>query len=121
MLNIMLIDDDPRQLVLFKAILQKANYRVSTHLSAIEAMQWLDTKPVDLILLDLALPVMNGFEFFEFVRKLEKFKEIPVVVITAHADLDTEVKCHRAGFTDLIKKPVTSQVLHAKIAKYLPI
>ena len=119
--NIMIVEDDLIQLNLFKAILQKPNHNIYTYLTALDALNHIDSNPIDLILTDLALPIMNGFQFLERIRTFEKFDHIPIIAITADSGFNAENKTHKAGFSGLVKKPTNNHDLRKEIAKYLPI
>lgn len=118
--NIMIVEDDPSQLSLFKAILQKTNYNIYTYLTVSDALKYI-ANPIDLILVDLALPIINGFQFLTYIRTLEKFDQLPIIAITANANFNTEKMAHKSGFTGLIKKPITNHELRKEVAKYLSV
>ena len=73
----------------------------------------------DLILLDIMMPQMDGFETIKRIRADERFTRIPVLALTAYAMLDNKNVIEKNGFDDLITKPVNSKILASKIKEHL--
>jgi two-component system, cell cycle response regulator DivK len=109
--NILVVDDSNTNIVLLEAILEEHGYRINKALSAKEAIQCIDKNMPDLILLDLLMPKVSGFEFLEKLRADEKTRLIPVIVISAITDEDSINRILRLGAVDFIKKPVDIQYL----------
>jgi len=72
----------------------------------------------DLILMDMQMPVMNGFEATERIRQIPEYKETPVIALTAFAMKGDREKCLEAGATDYIPKPIDSQEFIEKVKHY---
>ena len=81
----------------------KGYEEVTTAENGLQAMESLAEKPVDIILLDLKMPVMSGEEVLERLRTLHP--DIPVIIITGHGTVDTAVECMKKGAYDFITKP----------------
>jgi CheY-like chemotaxis protein len=91
-IDILLVDDDLGILDTFKLILEMEGYRVATAENGYEAMKYLQAHPSPrLILLDLMMPEMDGLEFLNLQRKNPELSKIPVVVMSAHANLKRNI------------------------------
>ena len=77
-----------------------------------------EVKP-DLILLDIALPDMDGYEVTKAVREHEEIKDIPIIAVTAHAMAGDEEKALEVGCNDYLSKPIDEEELWAKVAKLI--
>lgn len=112
---ILVVDDDATNLRMASHILTAQNMRVSSLKSGEEAIHFLKTNKPDLILLDIHMPGMNGFETLAFIKGNEDTKDIPVIFLTADDDSNTETKGLRAGAMDFIKKPFVPDVLLLRV------
>jgi len=88
--TVLAVDDEPDVLELIKQVLEDENINVITALNGAEAIEVLESTKPDLILLDLMMPVMDGFEFSQRVRKNPEWASIPVIIITAKTLTDNE-------------------------------
>ncbi len=113
MKNILIIDDDIYIGNVLEEALSKEGYRVLRAYSGTEALLVLSRSKPDLILLDLILPGLNGEEL------LPKIKGIPVIVVSAKADVDNKVKLLLDGAVDYVTKPFSTKELLARIAVQL--
>lgn len=101
--SILVVDDEPMNHKMVQFILKSENqYRVQAVSTGMEAIEVLKENPVDLILLDIEMPGMNGFETLAEIRKLS---EIPVVFMTADKDLSTIERAEKMGVDDYLTKP----------------
>ena len=101
---ILTIDDDEINNMLLGAILEE-EYEVVSILSGEKAIEFLKGRKPDLILLDLNMPGMNGFQVLEYMKQDKDLKEIPVIMLTAEMDQETEVKGIQSGAFDFLHKP----------------
>ena len=112
MKTILAVDDDPDILALQEKILKREGYEVLTAPSGAKAIALLKTgKKVDLILLDVMMPNINGFEVSQWVRGSENERRIPVVFVTAKDDAQSMKEGFRAGGTVYLTKPFTTTQL----------
>jgi len=117
-LNILSVDDDFINLKLVGSILKKNSHvnRVIEALNGLDALEKLkQNDDVNLILLDMVMPVMDGFKFLDNLFANDKLKNIPVIVLTTD-----ETKRHEAyerGIYDFIVKPIREHILNKKIEK----
>jgi class 3 adenylate cyclase len=109
------IDDETHNLHLISTFLVRLGLSVTTFTSGVNALRSLETDLCDLILLDLHMPAMNGLEFLKIIKSDERFKEIPVLVVTASDDADELAECIEAGAVDSLPKPFQSAFLKARV------
>lgn len=115
--TILVIDDSTTNVVLLHAVLNNKGYNIETALSVKEAYNIMSKKVPHLILLDLLMPRMNGFEFLQEIKNNDK--TIPVIVVSALTDNENIKKCKELGAYDFIKKPVDIQSLVEIVSKIL--
>ncbi|HOK22694.1 MAG TPA: response regulator [Candidatus Hydrothermia bacterium] len=104
MKKILAIDDEQDILNLINDIF-KNDFEVYTAKSAREALMVLDKNPIDLIILDIMMPQMDGWDFLWIMKGSENFREIPVIVLTARVDAEDKLIGLREGVKDYIVKP----------------
>ena len=114
--RILVVDDDSMNLVRTKMILGKY-YEVLLAESGEEALEKLKNEKVDLVLLDIEMPKMNGMEVFE--RMKEGSADIPVIFLTASGDEDDVMSAIRLGAVNYLKKPFMPQELMKRVAQEL--
>ncbi|MBO4375508.1 MAG: response regulator [Lachnospiraceae bacterium] len=108
---ITVIDDDISNLKMANHILTGEDFRVSCLKSGTELLDFLKSNTPDLLLLDIHMPELNGFETLEKIKEDERLAAIPVIFLTADDDAETEAKGLSAGAMDFIKKPFVPEVL----------
>jgi putative two-component system response regulator len=104
--TILLVDDDLRNLKLLEAFLSALPYEILKANSGEEALDLVQKKEIDLILLDVMMPGINGYEVCRRLKTQENTRLVPIVLITALDDLDSRVKGMESGADDFISKPV---------------
>ncbi len=117
-INVLVVDDDFINLKLLKTMLMK-NEMVGEIFEAkngIEAIEILKKSAVDLILLDILMPIMNGIEVLKIIRSEDKLKNIPVVVLST--DETKKMEALENGANDFINKPIREQILNERIKTY---
>ena len=116
---ILIVEDDPKNLKLIRDLLQIRGYTI---LEATDGKQGVDmarAKRPDLILMDIQMPVMNGFEATSILKADPVTKSITIVALTAFAMQGDREKCIEAGFNDYITKPLDTRAFMTKIKEYL--
>jgi CheY-like chemotaxis protein len=119
--RILVIDDHLPNLTLTKAVLEAGGYEVTTAEDAEGAQDLLVGTPPDLILVDIALPGMNGLAFTRWLKADARLREIPVLALTAFAMAGDEVRALEAGCQGYITKPIDIHGLLRLIAQVLQI
>jgi two-component system alkaline phosphatase synthesis response regulator PhoP len=114
MTKILLVDDEPDIVEFLRYNLERENFIVIESFTGEEALQMLKEKP-DLILLDIMMPGMSGYEVCRRIKENTQFKEIPVVFLTALSQENDEIRGLEAGGSDFIKKPISPPKLIARV------
>lgn len=105
--QVLIIDDDARNIFALTATLRARSYECITCLSAGEALEILKTDTdIDVILIDMMMPDMDGYEAIPRIKELEHRRGTPIISVTAQAMVGDREKCLRAGATDYIAKPI---------------
>jgi cyclic di-GMP phosphodiesterase len=117
--SILVVDDMPFNLEVMEGILYREGYRVVTASNAGEALQVIESKPVDLAVLDVMMPGMNGFDLCRKLKSLAGRRFFPVVLVTALNELDDKIAGLEAGADDFLTKPFHTVELIAKIRSLL--
>lgn len=107
---ILIVDDDRLTLATAQKLLEK-EYKVVAVNSGSQAYKYLERHTPDLILLDINMPEIGGFEVMETLRKDPRWKKIPVIFLTADRSAETEIECFRVGANDYISKPFEPNIL----------
>jgi signal transduction histidine kinase len=116
-INILLVDDEQRNLDALEAILDEPSYRLLRADEADKALKLLLDNDVAAIVLDIKMPVVSGFELAKMIKGTKKFRQIPIVFLTAHLLDDQDVLTgYGAGAVDYLTKPVNPDILRHKIA-----
>lgn len=115
---VLVVDDDSANLMLAQKILGK-EYRIAAANSGEAALRYLERKIPDLILLDINMPDMNGFDIFERIKEREEDSRIPVIFLTADKSVETETKCFQAGAFDFVGKPFVPDILVSRVKRAL--
>ncbi|MBR5597872.1 MAG: response regulator [Lachnospiraceae bacterium] len=114
---ILVVDDDAMNLRMAEFILTKNGYSVVKSESGQAALEVLKNKEIELILLDIEMPEMNGFEMMEMIQKDAMLKKIPVIFLTADRSAETEEKCFQMGAVDYIGKPFIPSIMIQRVKR----
>lgn len=117
--NILIVDDTPANVLLLVRMLEERGYKPRSVLSGKLALQAARTEPPDLILLDIAMPEMNGYEVCKQFKADAALKEIPVIFISALSETIDKVKAFGAGGVDYVTKPFQFEEVYARIQTHL--
>jgi len=117
--NILVVDDVKENLLLVQRVLSDAYYNILTASDGLSALRLVKEKPVDLILLDIMMPIMSGIDVCKYLKVDPKTQSIPVIFLTANADNETLTKAYRIGGSDYIRKPFFKEELLARVASRL--
>ncbi|MBN1781637.1 response regulator [bacterium] len=119
--RILLAEDDPSGQKLMRHILNRLGYNADLAKTGQEVMDWLGKKTYDIILMDMEMPVMDGFTATRKIREQEKYRDLVIIALTAHAMKEHRTKTLEAGCTDYLSKPVNREALDAMLQKYLAV
>lgn len=117
--NILVVDDNPKNLQLISTVVSEAGYKVSAVNSAENALKYLNLKSPDLILLDVMMPGMNGYEACRIIKSDEKLKEIPIIFLTAKNETEDIVTGFSLGAVDYISKPFKSEEVLVRLSTHV--
>lgn len=118
--SILCIEDEPEMIDLMRLILGRRGYEVKGAMSGADGLKMIREEKPDLILLDLMMPEMDGWEVYQQIRADENLKGIPVIVVTAKAQsIDRVLGLHIAKVDDYIAKPFSPQELMNSVEKVL--
>lgn len=117
--DILIVDDVPENLQILALMLKDQGYSVRPVSSGRMALKTAKANPPDLILLDITMPDMNGYEVCEIMKQDPVLKDIPVIFISALADTGDKLKAFDTGGVDYITKPFKIQEIQARVATHL--
>jgi len=115
MYTVLAIDDDKTTLGILESQLKAIGYKVITEISPVKGVELAKEFPPEVILLDLNMPNMNGFEVMQALRKDKMTKEVPVVIFTVNKDRETVINALKSGAFDYVVKPHDPNKLNIKI------
>lgn len=118
--SVLIVDDDERNRFALSAYLDMLEMKVFTANDGQSALSFLRRgNPIDLILLDIMMPVMDGYEMLRLLKRDVALKDIPVIAVTARAMKGDETKCLEAGASDYIPKPINLKNIVSLMLKWL--
>ncbi|MFT7584436.1 MAG: two-component system response regulator VicR [Cellvibrionaceae bacterium] len=118
--TIVCIEDEPDMIDLVRLILGRHNYQVHGALGGVEGLALIHELKPDLVLLDLMMPEMDGWQVFQTIRVEEEISHIPVIILTAKSQsIDKVLGLHIAKVNDYVTKPFGPQELLATVKKVL--
>jgi CheY-like chemotaxis protein len=113
---LLLVDDQPVQLRALASIFENQGYELVLAGSGAEAIASMDRRCPDLVLLDVNMPVMNGFEVCRTIRSSPKISQVPIILVTAYDDREARLEGKRSGADDVLPKPVERTELRTRVA-----
>lgn len=117
--SVLVVDDNEANRDLLRRRLKRQGYRVTVAEDGFHALELMQAQPFDLVLLDIMMPRMNGYQVLEQVKANPELRDIPILVISALDDLDSVVKCIELGAEDYLPKPFNPILLKARIGACL--
>ena len=113
--NVLVVDDDRNAVDILQHLLTKEGFVVQCAYGGREALALATTNPIDIILLDVMMPEMDGFQVCEALRQHERTREIPIILLTAKDDMETRVIGMRLGVSEFLTKPINKTELFARV------
>ncbi len=117
--NILIVDDRPDKLLVFKTILEDLDQNIVTLQSGEAALRWLLDNECAVMLLDVNMPGMDGFETAQLIRGRRRSAHMPIIFITAHADEMHTAKGYSLGAVDYLPSPAVPNVLRSKVMVFV--
>ncbi len=114
--TVLVVDDEPRLVRLVRANLERLDYRVITAGNGIQAIEMVEAEDPDLVILDVMMPGMDGYEA---CRRIREFSQVPIVMLTAKAEQSDKLKGFDLGADDYLTKPFGPEELMARIKAVL--
>jgi CheY-like chemotaxis protein len=117
--RILLVDDSNTVLLMERMLLDKSAYELSTAADGAEAVRKATAEKPDLILMDVVMPRMNGFEACRALREQEQTQDIPIILVTTRGEAQNVEAGYESGCSDYITKPINGAELMSKLRHYL--
>jgi two-component system, sensor histidine kinase and response regulator len=117
--RILVVDDAPANIQMISATLKSNDYQVSVATNGRQALEVLARVPAELILLDVVMPEMDGFETCRRIRESEAWRQIPVIFLTSKAETEDIVRGFELGAVDYVAKPFNTHELLARVGTHL--
>ena len=118
--RILVIEDQEDNRRIFRDLLTSGGYEIIEAVTGEEGVTLAETGHPDLILMDIQLPGIDGYEATRRVRAYPTLQQVPIIAVTSYALSGDDVKAKEAGCTDYVPKPFSPRALLAKIRQYLP-
>jgi CheY-like chemotaxis protein len=119
MVRVLVVEDNKDNLMLITDLLTMLRYEVITALNGLEGVEKATSELPNLILMDLSLPQMDGWEAAKVIKENSISAHIPIIALTAHAMMGDREKALEAGCDDYLSKPINIVELRTKLAMYL--
>lgn len=117
--TLLIVEDNEMNRDLLSRRLQKKGFSIELAIDGVEAMQRLNEVEVDLVLMDMNLPVQDGWTTCQLIRKDSQLQHLPIIALTAHAMTNDRERARAVGCTEYETKPINFQQLLGKIHKLL--
>ncbi len=113
--TVLIVDDSQITLDINNFTISTAGYKVLTALRGLEALEIMDNSPVDLAIIDINMPGMDGYTLIRKIRADSIFGEVPVIIITTEAEAKDKQKGFEAGANGYLIKPISPEEMNAQI------
>ncbi len=117
--NLLLVDDSSTNNLLLESAFKSLNFKIITALSGEEAMVVMQKKEVNLVLLDIMMPGMSGYDVLDAMKKDEKLAKIPVIFVTARNRFEEEQRALEIGAADYFEKPLKLDMLIKRVKELM--
>ena len=118
--TVLIVEDNELNMKLFRDLLEAHGYQTSGTSNGFEALDLVRKLRPDLILMDIQLPLLDGYEVTRRIKANPALRTIPVIAVTSYALSDDEGKARAAGCDAYVSKPYSTRALLAKIREYVP-
>ncbi len=117
--SVLIVDDNQENLKVISNFLKEKDYKIALANSGENALKVLESNKIDLVLLDIMMPGMDGFEVCKIIKERPETKNIPVIFLSALAETDNIVKGFHIGGVDYITKPFNKEELYARVNTHI--
>ena len=117
--KVLIVDDEPFNVDVLQQELEELEYQTITASNGQEALDKIQSQQPDLILLDLMMPVLDGFAVLKEIKDDDALRDIPVIIVSAASDSKSIVKGIKQGADDYITKPIDAESLKSKLKDHL--
>ncbi|MBN1140103.1 MAG: response regulator [Anaerolineae bacterium] len=117
--TILVVDDNLLNRILLSTSLQEDGYTVEMAEDGRQALEMLGAQPFDVVLLDLLMPEMDGYQVLEQIKANSAWRTIPVIIVSSLDEMESILRCIEMGATDYLPKPFDAALLHARIGASL--
>jgi len=118
--RILLVEDQEDNRVIMRDVLSTAGYHLIEALNGMEGVRLAQSERPDLILMDIQLPVIDGYEATRRIKAIPGLNSVPVIAVTSYALSGDEAKARAAGCDGYVAKPFSPRMLLARVRQYLP-
>lgn len=116
---ILIVDDNPKNLQIVGSILQDEGIDAEFAMNGDAALEWIQNRAFDLVLLDVMMPGMNGFQVCRQIKSILKYESLPIIFLTARTDTESIIRGFESGGVDYISKPFNRRELLARVMNHL--
>jgi CheY-like chemotaxis protein len=117
--SILVVDDVKLDRELLRGLLVRKGYNVQTAEDGLQALEIMMSEAFDLVLLDILMPRLDGYQLLEKMKSEKRLKDIPVIMITTVTEIDSVIRCIESGAEDYLTKPYNRILLNTRIEKCL--
>jgi two-component system cell cycle response regulator DivK len=118
--RILVVEDQPDNRRIVRDLLTRSGYEIIEAMTGEEGVTLAETQLPDLILMDIQLPIIDGYEAARRIKANPELRHIPIIAVTSYALSGDDVKAFAAGCDDYVAKPFSPRALLAKVREYLP-
>lgn len=118
-IHVLVVEDDKASRILMNDVLSKVGMKVDFAVNGNEAIQKINSISYDIVLMDMMLPVIDGFETIKKIRQDYRFEKLPIISVTAYAVVGDDKKCLDAGANDYVSKPIDADNILLKIKEWV--
>ena len=117
--RILVVDDEPNNQRILNYTLNKAGYETLTAGTGEAALEMLKEESADLAILDVAMPGMDGITLLQHIRTIQKYKHLPVIILTGSGDDAERIRAEEAGVQSFLTKPASSRIILDTVTQLL--
>ncbi len=117
--HILVVDDDPMVVKVLRNTMERAGYQVDTACHGLEALQRVKERRPDLIILDILMPMLDGFKVARFLKFDKRFKDIPIIIVTSRATEGERKMGEQVGANEFLFKPLKLPQIMDCVCRYL--